>query len=298
MKSALLIDLGGTNVRSAFFFENNLSKISKEKITDEEFIPFLSKLLNKEKNKIDYLVIAAAGPNNQDSINLTNRKLLINSSELESKLNLRKCLLLNDWEAVAYAISELKKESFLTIKKGTPTNENSLLIGPGTGLGATLIINDKIIPTEFGNTMSPTKAMLENFGLEKNNKFLSLENIISGPGIEKLYEEKFDKKISSEEIITSALEGNKNELFIIDNFLKTLISIINDLVLSFSCEKVILGGSILNALQPILMTEKTLQYFPTEINQKYLKLIEKTQIDLLTEDEPGIFGCMAFFKAN
>ena len=87
-------------------------------------------------------------------------------------------------------------------------------------------------------------------------------------------------------------------LFIIDNFLKTLISIINDLVLSFSCEKVILGGAILNALRPILMTEKTLQYFPTEINQNYLKLIEKTQIDLLTEDEPGIFGCMAFFKAN
>ena len=298
MKSALLIDLGGTNVRSAFFFKNNLSKISKEKITDREFVPFLSKLLDEEENKIDSLVIAAAGPNNQDSINLTNRNLLIDSRELETKLNLKKCLLLNDWEAVAYALSELKKESFLTIKKGAPTNENTLLIGPGTGLGATLVINDKIIPTEFGNTLSPTKAMLENFGLENNNKFLTLENIISGPGIEKLYEEKFGKKISSEEIITFALKGNKNELFIIDNFLKTLISIINDLVLAFSCEKVILGGAILNALQPILMTKKTLQYFPAEINQKYLKLIEKTQIDLLTEDEPGIFGCMAFFKAN
>ena len=298
MKSALLIDLGGTNVRSAFFLKNNLSKISKEKITDGEFVPFLSELLDEEKNRIDYLVIAAAGPNNQDSINLTNRNLLIDSSELETKLNLKKCLLLNDWEAVAYALSELKKESFLTIKKGAPTNQNTLLIGPGTGLGATLIINNKIIPTEFGNTLSPTKAMLENFGLENNNKFLTLENIISGPGIEKLYEEKFGKKISSEEIITFALKGNKNELFIIDNFLKTLISIINDLVLSFSCEKVILGGAILNALQPILRTKKTLQYFPTEINQKYLKLIEKTQIDLLTEDEPGIFGCMAFFKAN
>ena len=298
MKSALLIDLGGTNVRSAFFLKNNLSKISKEKITDGEFVPFLSELLDEEKNRIDYLVIAAAGPNNQDSINLTNRNLLIDSSELETKLNLKKRLLLNDWEAVAYALSELKKESFLTIKKGAPTNQNTLLIGPGTGLGATLIINNKIIPTEFGNTLSPTKAMLENFGLENNNKFLTLENIISGPGIEKLYEEKFGKKISSEEIITFALKGNKNELFIIDNFLKTLISIINDLVLSFSCEKVILGGAILNALQPILRTKKTLQYFQTEINQKYLKLIEKTQIDLLTEDEPGIFGCMAFFKAN
>ena len=32
MKNALLIDLGGTNVRHAFYINNALSKISKEKI--------------------------------------------------------------------------------------------------------------------------------------------------------------------------------------------------------------------------------------------------------------------------
>ena len=46
------------------------------------------------------------------------------------------------------------------------------------------------------------------------------------------------------------------------------------------------------------MTEKTLDYFPTEINPKYSQLIERTQVDLLTEDEPGIFGCLAFFKTK
>ena len=52
-------------------------------------MPFLTKLLDEEENKIDSLVIAAAGPNNQDSINLTNRDLLIDSSELKTKLNLK-----------------------------------------------------------------------------------------------------------------------------------------------------------------------------------------------------------------
>ena len=37
---------------------------------------------------------------------------------------------------------------------------------------------------------------------------------------------------------------------------------------------------------------------PTEINPKYSELIERTQVDLLTEDEPGIFGCLAFFKTK
>ncbi len=298
MRNALLIDLGGTNIRYAFFIENTLSEISKEKITDKDFISFLAKLLEEEKNEIDCLVIAAAGPNNQSSISLTNRDLLINASELKTKLNLKECLLLNDWEAVAQSLSEINQESFLPIRNGIPSNENTILIGPGTGLGVTLIINSQIIPTEFGNTLSPTRGILENFNLRDNEKFFSLENILSGPGIEKLYEEKFERKLSSEKIISSALSGSKDELFIIENFLKTLVSIINDLVLSFSCEKVILGGSILNALKPILMTEKILKYFSTEINPKYTELIKRTQVDLLTEDEPGIFGCLALFKTK
>ena len=298
MRNALLIDLGGTNIRYASFIENTLSEISKEKITDKDFISFLTKLLKKEKNEIDCLVIAAAGPNNQSSISLTNRDLLIDASELKTKLNLKECLLLNDWEAVAQSLSEINQESFLPIKNGAPLNENTLLIGPGTGLGVTLIINGQIIPTEFGNTYSPTKGMLENFDLNDKEKFFSLENILSGPGIEKLYEEKFERKLSSEKIISFALDGRKDEIFMVENFLKTLVSMINDLVLSFSCEKVILGGSILNALKPILMTKKILDYFPSEINPKYAELIERTQVALLTEDEPGIFGCLAFFKTK
>ncbi len=298
MKNALLIDLGGTNIRYASFIENTLSEISKEKIADKDFISFLKKFLESEKNKIDCLVIAAAGPNNQTSINLTNRDLLIDASELKTKLNLKECLLLNDWEAVAQSLSEINQESFLSIKNGAPSNEDTILIGPGTGLGVTLIINGQIIPTEFGNTYSPTKGMLKNFDLRDNEEFFSLENILSGPGIEKLYEKKFEKKLSSENIISSALDGSKDGLFIVENFLKALVSMINDLVLSFSCEKVILGGSILNTLKPILMTKKILDYFPSEINPKYTRLIERTQVDLLTEDEPGIFGCLAFFKSK
>ena len=298
MKNALLIDLGGTNVRHAFYINNALSKISKEKISDKEFIPFITKLLNGAESNIEYLVVAAAGPNNQDFINLTNRNLLINSSELEAALNLKKCLLLNDWEAVAFSLSEMEKKSFLSIKGNVPSNKNTLLIGPGTGLGVTLIIDDQIIPTEFGNVLSATKSMMESFGIERSEKFLSLENILSGPGIEMLYEEKFGKKLSSEKIITLALERNEDALFIVNNFLKTLITIIDDLVLSFTCKRVILGGAILNSLKSILTSEKILNFFSSRINPKYSQLIEEVQVDLLIEDEPGIYGCLAFLKTK
>jgi len=60
---------------------------------------------------------------------------------------------------------------------------------------------------------------------EDKEKFFSLENILSGPGIEKLYEEKFERKLSSEKIISSALDGSKDALFIVENFLKYSIII-------------------------------------------------------------------------
>ena len=209
MKNALLIDLGGTNIRHAFFLENTLSYISKKKISDEDFIPYLSELLKEKKEDIDYLVVAAAGPNNKKSIKLTNRKLIIEAAELETRLNLKKCLLLNDWEAVAHALNQLHPKSFLTIKEGSPSNKNTLLIGPGTGLGVTLIIDDQVIPTEYGNVLSPTTRMLDNFKLNDSKKFSSLESILSGPGIEMLYEEKFQKKLSSEAVSYTHLRAHE-----------------------------------------------------------------------------------------
>ena len=191
-------------------------------------------------------------------------------------------------------INQLHPKSFLTIKEGSPSNKNTLLMGPGTGLGVTLIIDDQIIPTEYGNVLSPTARMLDNFKLNGSKKFSSLESILSGPGIEMLYEEKFQKKLSSEEIIKLALQGNEDEFYIIDNFLKTFFMIVDDLVLTFSIEKIILGGSIMNSLEPMLASAQ--KYLISEVNPKYSQLIDKLQAILLLEDEPGIFGCLDLLK--
>ena len=34
------------------------------------------------------------------------------------------------------------------------------------------------------------------------------------------------------------------------------------------------------------------------LKPKYSKLIEEVQVDLLMEDEPGIYGCLAFLKTK
>ena len=66
----------------------------------------------------------------------------------------------------------------------------------------------------------------------------------------------------------------------------------------FDLDDTLLCGDSEGAWINFLMTKKILDYFPSEINPKYTQLIERTQVDLLTEDEPGIFGCLAYLKTK
>ena len=296
MKDSLLIDLGGTNIRHAFLIDNVLSKPVKKKIEDKDFYSYLSELIsNTDKNLVN-LVIAAAGPNIQHSINLTNRNLVIDAKELEDKLKIQNCYLLNDWEAVGHSLKELNSNSFQILKNGSPKNENCLLIGPGTVLGLTLILNNQVIPTELGNTLSGSSNLLKNFNLSENDSFNTIEDVLSGPGLEKLYKVKYKETKSAEDIVNFALSGEEKEKFIVEAFLKSLTQIINDLILSFSLEKVILGGSILNSLESFLLKEKFISYFLSEINPKYSFLADRAEVKLIKEREPGIYGCLAFLK--
>ena len=296
MKDSLLIDLGGTNIRHAFLIDNVLSKPVKKKIEDKDFYSYLSELIsNTDKNLVN-LVIAAAGPNIQHSINLTNRNLVIDAKELEDKLKIQNCYLLNDWEAVGHSLKELNSNSFQILKNGSPKNENCLLIGPGTGLGLTLILNNQVIPTELGNTLSGSSNLLKNFNLSEKDSFNTIEDVLSGPGLEKLYKEKYKETKSAEDIVNFALSDEEKEKFIVEAFLKSLIQIINDLILSFSIENVILGGSILNSLESFLLNKKFINYFLSEINPKYSFLADRAEVKLIKEREPGIYGCLAFLK--
>ena len=92
------------------------------------------------------------------------------------------------------------------------------------------------------------------------------------------------------------MSGEEKEKFIVEAFLKSLTQIINDLILSFSIENVILGGSILNSLESFLLNEKFINYFHSEINPKYSYLADRAEIKLIKESEPGIYGCLAFLK--
>ena len=297
MDNALLMDIGGTNIRYAYIENSNVKKIIKEPFQEDNFEAYLTHLINKKFKKTKIIAIAAAGPKINNKIELTNRNLVIDAQSIRKNFDLEACYLMNDWEAIGFSLKELPSSELVSLKKGGNDLENSLLIGPGTGLGLTMIVNGEIIPTEAENIINATESALKNFSLNKDKDFIVLEDILSGPGIKKIYEKKFGEELSSEKIIEQAKLGDEKARFVIEGFLKTLSQIICDICLSFSIGKIFFAGAILNSLEDFLAEIDLLSNAKEqEIKSKYLPLIGETSITLIKTEEPAIYGCIGYIK--
>ena len=132
---------------------------------------------------------------------MTNKNFVLNSDMLKKKFNLKKCYLLNDWEAIAHSFDYVSK-NIKFIKNGKKFNNQTLFLGPGTGLGAALLIDNRIVvSTEIGNTGNTTQFLKKNFNFEIPEN-ITLEEILSGTGISNLYKFKTGMTLTTEEILS------------------------------------------------------------------------------------------------
>ena len=137
----LLIDLGGTNLRAGTGDTSSMtiSDIQKIKVvTNEDIFDALHDI--NSKSNYEEVVISAAGPVSENKISMTNRDLELKATDLEKKLNVKQCHLLNDWESIGYSLPLMTKNDFKVIKNGNMDNSQTCLaIGPGTGLGFSVL---------------------------------------------------------------------------------------------------------------------------------------------------------------
>ena len=247
MNKGLLVDIGGTNMRYAIASneQEDISKINKTEFDTLDFETFLRKLV--VDNGIDTLIISIAGPKINNSIRMTNRDYSINSDQLKKNLNLKDCIILNDWEAIAYSYEYISKD-IETLKDGSAFNNTKLFLGPGTGLGAAVSIDEIVFPTEIGNTLNSSLKLQPNYDIQ-DDSLLVLEDLVSGTAISKIYELKTNKKLSSENVYEKFKENDEIALKVINGFIKSLAETLSDLALTFlPGEGIFLAGSLIRNL--------------------------------------------------
>ena len=296
MSKILLVDVGGTNIRYAVYDSDSpdINDVHKTKFETKVFEEILKKII--DVNNVDQLVISAAGPKIDNTISMTNKNFVLNSDELRKKFNLKKCYLLNDWEAIAYSYDYVF-DNIKFIKNGKKFNNQILFLGPGTGLGAALLIDNKIVvSTEIGNTGNTTQFLRTNFNFEIPEN-ITLEEIISGTGISNLYKFKTGMTLSAEEILNKYSEDDQESIDVINGFIKCLAQTLSDLSLTFlPGNGILLAGSLIRSLYQFIDTKEFKENFVGVKKGVHKEILDMISVGIITKERTPLYGNLSFYR--
>ncbi len=205
-------DIGGTKVNFGLFDlvagELKLEHSSGFSVQNfDSFESALEEFLKSQELRPQKLCIGAAGPVSNGRCRLTNASWEMDAATLKTRFGFSEVLIVNDLAATAASLPLLKEADFVTLQSGEPvSNGRMAVMSSGTGLGQGFLIPDmdggyQVLDTEGGQCgLAPNCA--EEFDLFKklkeNEAPLSIEDVLSGPGLERLYRHYLAESKSSE----------------------------------------------------------------------------------------------------
>lgn len=197
-------DIGGTKTTLALFhFENGkLASTSHHQYASQAYGCFYELLSDFLQTHADGVIITSAsfgiaGPIIQERCVTTNLPWEISAAELRVRLGTSSVSLLNDLEATAYGMLYLDDQEFYDLNPEAKQNHgNRAVIAAGTGLGEAMLYFDgkafHPIASEGGHCdfapLSDQQDSLLRWLRLKYPLHVSLERILSGPGIATLYD--------------------------------------------------------------------------------------------------------------
>jgi len=294
-KNLLLVDIGGTNIRYAYSNIGASDFVSENKAELDSLTNFdnlMSKLL--AESNVKNTVFSVAGPKVNNSIKMTNRNFEIDAEAIKQRFNLESCHLLNDWESIGYSMKTFSENDFDNFKEGEPFNNTFLVVGPGTGLGASVISGNNVIATEIGNTNLGLSALKSLLNIN-SDEFNVLEDIISGTGISRMFETKTGNKVKSEEIFSLSLKGDNNAKEVIDIFTIAFARTLSDLSLTFSSGGgIILAGSLSRSFLSIANKDLFNKHFLDGKSDIHKEILNKIHIKVINKGYTCLFGSLNY----
>ena len=198
-------DVGGTKARLAIYdragesFELRHTAVFESRAfpTLETIVQaFLAKFPAEEA--IEAACFGIPGPVVHGLVRTTNLPWVLEEHSLAANLSVPKLRLVNDHAATAAALPLLGPAGLITLHPGLPEREREVyaVVAPGTGLGQAYLIRGSDggyhpFPSEGGHVEFAPKDELEfellTYLQARLRKRVSIERVLSGPGIMNLY---------------------------------------------------------------------------------------------------------------
>jgi glucokinase len=213
----LVCDVGGTRTRLALAARADgswaLSALEETRTTPDILEKVARFCAGK---KLAAAAFGGAGPVNADGrIELTNAGVCLDPAALARAAGVARAVVVNDFRAIAEAVPYLPRSSLIPCGGGQAVaGEPIVVLGPGTGLGATIGAMGPggwhALQGEGGHTdLAPVDdEELEIWQrLRDAHGRLSVETVLSGPGLERLYAAIAGRTLAAPEIDAAAWRG-------------------------------------------------------------------------------------------
>jgi glucokinase len=309
----LLADVGGTNAR--FVVLTTLRKGINQKrvltLKSKDFSDFFSLLLEalsvfKVELRDTVACIAVAGPVFKGRAKLTNLGWEIDERKIKAKFPFKKLILVNDLFAGSAALAKQKKKDLKLVKEGRIDKGICVAIFCGTGLGVGVLVKEKpltLISTEAGHIFFQA---LDSFDLKfldfikEKQKELSYEEVLSGRGLENLYEFFHGERLSAPMITALAKKQDKRAGQAVKAYFKYLGRFCSQLALCYlPLGGIYLSGGVINALIDFLFEKEYKSVFMENFlsSSKLNFLLEELPIYAIGHPFPVLLGCKAIVES-
>jgi glucokinase len=190
----LLGDIGATNARFALCARGTISPIERVEVARfPRLDDALKEVLRRfEKAPVAEAIFAVAGPIQDQSCRFTNCSWTVDGPELRDQFGLTSVRLVNDFYATATSLPLLAANDLHPLGGGKAVaGAPRVVLGPGSGLGvAGLMDNGTVVTGEGGHATLPATSRREDAIIDHIRGMfghVSAERVLSGPGIENLY---------------------------------------------------------------------------------------------------------------
>ena len=314
-------DIGGTKTYLALFHENNnrLEKIRDTRFENRNFPgldSIIEEFLKSDNEKPLIVCLGVAGPIIDGNCDLTNLDWRIETGRLEKQFD--KAYLINDLVAMACSVPCLEEKDVAVLQSGLQLKEGRIsVVAAGTGLGqAFLIPTDSAkyyaVDSEGGHADFAPRNKLEAellFFLQKKITRVSVERVVSGPGVIHIFEfvkehlysgvsEDWQKGLQDEELVAEIIRcavEKKSEICekTLSLFVELYGALAGNLALQFLTKGgVYLGGGIVPRILPLLEQGSFMQAFLEK--GRFKSFLTEVPVKVILNDRSALLGAAQY----
>ena len=254
-------------------------------------------------------VIACAGQVIDDAIVNDNLAWRVSLPQLREALAFDDVALLNDFEALGYALDDVKDTGSLLLCGPDAGGEGpALVVGPGTGLGAAVRLAGpaglRVLASEAGQMdFAPGNAREREVlaYLAPSGGYVPYERILSGPGLLTLHTALCalrgqPPRLATPEAVTNAAcaGSDADAMEAVDVFCAALGSFVGNLAMAFMADGgVYLAGGVLPGMRKLLQHSRFVERFLDKGGMR--EFLQRVPVRLIEHGRHGVIGAAHWY---